>query len=137
MALAIAVLLLAGCGAEQAGSQSAVPTQAVLRIKEQPWTGWQREQPPSTTREVKVERGGTVVLDRDRSRPISLRLVDLGDGAPRLRSSAGVSIKRGSGIDLRNCDPHEVTLRQGRSVTFSTCTMDGGTHWTITEVSRA
>ncbi len=101
-----------------------------LRIVQQPWSGWTREQPQPVSWAEGVLPGKTVVL-RDLSGEVPLRVIDAHASAVTLLTPSGVTLDstiHGTGA----CLPSLVTVQRGASVTFETCTLDGGVRWTVT-----
>jgi hypothetical protein len=110
-----------------------------LKIVSRDWTGWTRQQPtPFVTiisltenvQEISLPKHGTypdytltvIVFSNDF---VQLYVENLG------LKQGKAALKR-RGMNLKGCTPKSFTMGFNETIKLYTCTMDGGTIWTIT-----
>jgi hypothetical protein len=127
------VALIAGLSAATCDDDTPIAPDdlVVLEVTTQPWSSWTEEQLPPTTAEYHVAAGQQVILQTG-STPVALDIEIIDDDGVSIRTQ-GVAIVPPSGdIDLFGCGEQTMGLAEDESVELATCTLDGGTYWTVT-----
>ena len=102
-----------------------------LQVVEQGWSGWSEEQPEPATTDYQVAAGQRLVLGIG-SLTATLDVETVTDDVVRIRVDGAAIVSPSGGFDLDGCGEHTVRLAEGESVELATCTLDGGTSWTVT-----
>lgn len=110
-------------------STAAQRTSTSLTITAQRWTGWSKQQPSARTSTIPVKPGTRVPLDM--AGGIVLTIGSENGGALTITVENVARINAGGGTNLRSCGQQRYALRRGEQARFATCTLDGGTKWTV------
>lgn len=129
-ALALGAIVLVGCGDDGPIVESVPERVPTLVVTEQWWSGWTEDQPDPNTAEYAIRNGDELVLG-EASMSATLIVDAVTDRTVTIRV-ADVAIDQPPGsYDLSGCGEHVLEVTVGDRVEFSTCTLDGGTSWTV------
>lgn len=130
--LVLAALGFAGCtsgGPSVSESNALAATEAEIEVVEQGWTGWVEEQPGPITNEHRVVVGDRVVLGGTGPDAWIMDVDRLSDGSMTVSVN---NVARRDGDEWTGCDDQSFELAVDETATFATCTLDGGSEWTVT-----
>ena len=125
----LALGLAASCSGEAPSNATAQPP-AMLRITEQPWTGWSEAQPMASVATHPASPGTEITLGRGKD-AIKLKIDRAVGAAVTFTVPKVAKVNPTGGTNLGSCGEQRYALRVGEKVRFATCTMDEGTTWTV------